>query len=93
MTKPAPGEVTRAVTSEIRTRLDQVEKLAPRRGKLDLGAYVRGTRAGGNAGGMLDYEHRVSPSAVLFGTGSLGYGYGQTPGLNYETQAGLRVRW
>lgn len=93
MTPSAPEVITRAVTSEIRSSLDTVEKLASHRGQLDLGAFVRGNGGSGVAGGAIDYEHRVSPSTALFGHGSLGYGWGATPGLGYEATAGLRMRF
>lgn len=93
MTLSAPAAVARAVTSEIRTKLDAVEKLAPGRGQLDLGAFVRGNGGGGVAGGALDYQHRLNPSTALFGNGSVGYGWGATPGLSYEATAGLRMRF
>lgn len=85
---------TRAAASEIRGKLDTIEKqLAPGDGKLDLGAYVRGTRDAGSAGGVLDYEHRINPSTALFGDGAIGYGWGATSGLGYEATAGLRMRF
>lgn len=89
----APAAVVRAVAPEIRSKLDRVEKLAPGRGQLDLGAFVRGNSGGGVAGGLLDYEHRINPSTALFGNGAVGYGWGSSPGLDYEATAGLRMRF
>jgi len=92
-TAPAAPIVPPEVAPVIRGRLDAAEKLAPRRGQLDLGAYVRGTRDAGSAGGVLDYTHRISPSTALFGEASAGYGWGATPGLEYKATTGLRMRF
>lgn len=94
MTRPAPAlAIAREVTSDIRSKLDTTEKLAPGKGKLDLGVYVRGLGDAGAAGGFLDYEHRITPSTAAFGQGTLGYGWGATPGLGYEALGGLRMRF
>lgn len=95
MTPPAlvATELAREVTSDIRASLDTVDKLSPGRGHLDLGAYVRGIGDTGVAGAMLDYQHRVTPSTSAFGQASLGYGWGEATGLNYQATAGLRMRF
>jgi sugar phosphate isomerase/epimerase len=90
----ALATTSRAAASDTRTTLDDVEKrLAPGRGKLDLGAFVRGTREGGAAGASLDYEHRLNPSAALFGEGTAGYGWGAERGLHDQATTGLRMRF
>jgi len=93
VTLPAPAPIGQEVTSAIRERLDRVEAMPVGRGALDLGAYVRGAGGTGVAGGFLDYERRLSPSTALFGESVLGYGWGATPGLQYQAMAGLRMRW
>ncbi len=85
--------IAQEVTSDIRTTLDAVDKLAPGRGQLDLGAYVRGIGDTGVAGASVDYQHRLSPSASAFGQGQLGWGWGELDGLNYQATAGLRMRF
>lgn len=94
MTLAAPSApAVREVTSEIRTKLDAVDKLEPGRGQLDLGAFVRGWGDNGIAGGMVDYSHRVSKRTSVFGQGTVGYGWGEVAGLNYQALAGLRMRF
>jgi hypothetical protein len=94
VTSSAPAApAVREVTSEIRRNLDAVDKLEPGRGQLDLGAYVRGYGDTGIAGGLVDYQHRVTPRASVFGQGTIGYGWGETKGLHYQALAGLRMRF
>lgn len=95
MTPPAlvAAAAAREVTSEIRGRLDEVEKLAPGVGQIDLGAYVRGWGDTGAAGGFLDYQHRATRDLSIFGQARAGYGWGAAAGLQYEATAGLRMRF
>lgn len=70
-----------------------MDKRPPGSGSLDLFGFGRGDLDGGTVGGGVTYEHAVDGSLSLWGTGSVGYGYGDQRGLSYEALAGLRWRW
>lgn len=77
----------------VRAELDRVDDLEVGSGMLEAFAFGRGDLHSGMIGGALEYGHRISPNASLFGRGEVGYRYGAQRGLGYEALAGLRVRF
>jgi hypothetical protein len=77
---------------DVSARLDRVDALAPNSGRLDVGAVLRGDRAGGIGGGSLSLEHRWDRASV-FAEGWAGLGWGDQYGFQYAGLGGLRMRW
>ena len=76
------------IRKEITKALDQAEKLAPKRGYLDLGAKL--TKSG--VGATLQYNHRLKKNITAFANGDLVKQFdrrGLAPSLN----AGIRFRF
>ncbi len=77
------GEATRA--------LDRIDLMPVGTGRLDAFGFMRGDLHGGMAGGAIEYGHRVTRRASLFGRAEAGYRYGPESGFEYSGLLGGRV--
>lgn len=73
--------------------MNRADTLGIGRGQLDLNGFVRGTADRGIFGAALDYSHRVTERASLFGQAELGKQYGAERDLYYQAVGGLRMRF
>jgi hypothetical protein len=60
------------------------------RGRLDVGAILRGDFSSGAAGGRVHYEHRLTAADSLYAQAMAALGWGELAGLHYEATAGWR---
>ena len=80
-------------------QLDRIDKLKPGQGSVDAFLFGEGDLDGGKLGAALEYEHRLNEAFSAFGKGSLGYHYGNRPGipdssrLGWDVLAGVRGRF
>ena len=82
--------------SEARTKLDRIEQWEPGKGHFEAYGYLRGHpyRSGPfdfQAGGGLDYQHRISNRWSAFARGEIGYDSGS--GLEFSALGGMRLRF
>jgi hypothetical protein len=63
------------------------------RGRLDVGAILRGDFSSGMAGVSAAYEHRISKKDALFAEAMTALGWGAWSGLHYEVGVGWRHRF
>jgi hypothetical protein len=63
------------------------------RGRLDVGAILRGDFASGMGGVSAAYEHRISEKDALFAEAMAALGWGEMAGLHYEVGVGWRHRF
>ena len=74
-----------------RAELDRIDLLPVGAGRLEAFAFGRGDAHSGMIGGAVEYGHRVTRRASLFGRAEAGYRYGPESGFAWEALLGGRV--